>query len=188
MDDIYTDILEKALPFYRRRSAFHARRIQWLLGAAAEFVNESDVDIDLLMQYIILHDTGSADAPKVSKQRSERSAVLAERILKEQGFASEKIDLLKELIQKKYTWKSDDSMAEEPVMKIFSNLELLWKVSDEGFTYIKQKKKDATRAYYSIVQEVDDGLESKRLWYSDTMKKLFRDQLAKRRKEYNVQV
>lgn len=195
MDELYTKILEKAIPFYARGRENDIIHIKWLCEAIPQFVENSEIDFDLLMPLIIFHDIGYSDMTKNSdpqkhdtrKMQSQKSAKIAERILKKLGYSSANISEIQRLILKHDAWAEGNSFSDEPLLKLFSNFDFLWLVSKEGFKlYKKRLHKSAKSTYQRILFDVEKGVNEGRMWYNDTIKKLYRTMLADRREEYKI--
>ena len=58
MKEIYKKILGKAIPIYEKGREGDAEHIKWLLESITSYVDETEVDYDILIPVVLLHDAG----------------------------------------------------------------------------------------------------------------------------------
>ena len=192
MKKIYKIILEKALPYYEKGRKGDIEHVKWLSNTIPNFVDEKEVDFDILMPLAILHDVGYSKVPKdsdplkldIRKLHSEEGAKIAEKILKKINYPQEKIKELKRLILKHDNWAFGDSFATEPYLRIFNNFDFMWVVSPKGFpAYQNIVKKDAKGTIEAIEKAQEKNIEQGRVWYNKKIGNYYEKLLKERKKE-----
>jgi HD superfamily phosphodiesterase len=137
MKEVHQRILETALPLYEKGREGDVEHIKWLAKVISEYVDESEVDFDILIPVVLLHDVGYSKVPKgsnpydldIRKVHSEEGAKIAEEILKELNYPNDKIKEIKRLILKHDNWALGDDFADEPILRIFNNFDFMWMTS-----------------------------------------------------------
>ena len=106
IEEKYKKILEKALPFYEKGRKGDVEHIKWLTKVITKYVDKSEVNYDLLIPVVILHDVGYSKVPKganpynldIRKLHSEEGAKIAEEILEKLNYPKDKIKEIRRLI------------------------------------------------------------------------------------------
>lgn len=157
---VYKKILEKALLYYQKAREGDVEHINWLYKIVPRFVDQSKVDLDLLIPLVILHDVGYAKVKKganpynldVRKLHSEEGAKIAGQILEELNFPKEKTEEVKRLILKHDNWAFGDSFSDEPILKIFTNFDFLWMASEKGFNIVRKFLNQTPREFFKQIR------------------------------------
>jgi hypothetical protein len=191
MEKIYQEILNKAIPFYKKGREGDIEHVHWLFEIITKYISESDVDYELLIPVVILHDVGYSKVPKganpydldIRKLHSEEGAKIAEHILEELKYPKEKIKEIKRLILKHDNWAFGDSFKDEPILRIFNNFDFMWIASEQGFEKIRKlTKKTPSEFYKKIKQFQKDNEKCGREWFNKKIEDLYL-QLMNERKE-----
>lgn len=156
----YQKILEKALLYYQKGRDGDVEHINWLYKIVPKFIDQSEVDFDVLIPVIILHDVGYTKVKKdanpysldVRRLHSEEGARIAGRILEELNFPKEKSEEVKRLILKHDDWAFGDSFSDEPILKIFTNFDFLWMASEKGFNIVRKFLNQTPQKFYKQIQ------------------------------------
>lgn len=191
MKEIYKKILEKALPLYEKGREGDVEHIKWLAEVITKHVDKSEVDYDILIPLVLLHDVGYSKVPKgsnpfdldIRKFHSEEGAKIAEEILEELNYPKDKINEIKRLILKHDNWAFGDDFADEPVLRIFTNFDFMWMASEKGFDIVRKFMKKEPKEFYEQIKEFQRKNEEEgRKWFNNKIEEFY-NQLMKERKE-----
>ncbi len=191
MKEIYKQILEKALPLYKKGREGDVEHIKWLSEVITKYADESEVDYDLLVPVVILHDVGYSKIPKgsnpfnldIRKLHSEEGSKIAGEILEELDYPKEKTNEIKRLILKHDNWAFGDDFSGEPVLRIFNNFDFMWMASEKGFDIVRKFLKKEPNEFYKQIQEFQNENEKEgRKWFNKKIGEFY-NQLMKERKE-----
>ena len=191
MKEIYKKMLEKALSLYEKGREGDVEHIKWLSEVITKYVHESEVDYDLLIPVVLLHDVGYSKVPKrshpfdldIRKFHSEEGAKIAEEILKELNYPKDKINEIKRLILKHDNWAFGDDFANEPVLRIFNNFDFMWMASEKGFDIVRKFMKKEPKEFYEQIKEFQrKNEEEERKWFNKNIEEFY-NQLMRKRKE-----
>lgn len=191
MKVVYQRLLEKALPYYKNSRKGDVEHIKWLVRTVPKFINENDVDFDILMPMIILHDIGYSKVPRdsnpfdldIRKMHSEQGAAIAERLLKEVHYPENKIIEIKRLIMKHDNWALGDSFVGEPILRIFNNFDFMWMASKKGFDIVRaflDKSPEEFCRQIEIFQEKNE--KEGRVWFNKKIEDYYHKLLKEREK------
>ena len=182
MRELYKKILEKALPYYEKGREGDTEHIKWLFETVPKFVEEKEVDFDILIPVIILHDAGYYNVPPgsnpfnldIRKMHSEKGAKIAEEILRELDYPNKKINEIKRLILKHDNWAFGDSFENEPVLRIFNNFDFMWMASKKGFDIVRKFLNKEPEEFYNQIQEFQQKNKNEgRKWFNKEIKKFY---------------
>ena len=191
MKQIYKNILEKALPLYEKGREGDVEHIKWLAEVITKYVDESEVDYDILIPVVLLHDVGYSKVPKgsnpfdldIRKFHSEEGAKIAEEILGELNYPKDKVNEIKRLILKHDNWAFGDDFADELVLRIFNNFDFMWMASEKGFDIVRKLMKKEPKEFYEQIKEFQrKNDEEGRKWFNKKIEDFY-NQLMKERKE-----
>jgi len=194
MKDIYKKILEKALPLYEKGREGDVEHIKWLAEVIMKYVGESEVDYDLLIPVVLLHDVGYSKVSKgsnpfdldIRKSHSEEGAKIAEEILSELNYPKEKINEIKRLILKHDNWAFGDDFADEPVLRIFNNFDFMWMTSEKGFGIVRKFMKKEPKEFYEQIKEFQrKNKEEGRKWFNEKIEGLYNQLMRERRERFS---
>ncbi|HII15445.1 MAG TPA: HD domain-containing protein [Nanoarchaeota archaeon] len=192
MKEIYKTILDKALPYYKKAREGDIEHIKWLFIIIPKFVDESEVDYDILMPVLLLHDVGYSKVPKgsnpfnldIRKVHSEEGAKIAEEILNELNYPKNKIKEIKRLILKHDNWAFGDSFKDEPVLRIFNNFDFMWMASKKGFDIARKFMNKKAKEFYIQIQEFQkENEEQGRNWFNKKTGDFYKQLMKERKKE-----
>ena len=187
---IYKKILEEAIPFYEKGREGDVEHIKWLSQVITKYIDESEVDYDILIPVVLLHDVGYSKVPKgsnpfdldIRKFHSEEGAKIAEEILEELDYPKDKINEIKRLILKHDNWAFGDDFADEPVLRIFNNFDFMWMVSEKGFVIVRKFMNKEPKEFYEQIKEFQEAnVKRGTKWYNKKIENHYR-QLIKERK------
>lgn len=190
MKHIYRKILEKAIPYYQKGREGDVEHVKWLSRTVPKFINESEVDLDILIPVVILHDVGYSKVKAganpydldVRKLHSEEGAKIAKQILEELNFPKEKTAEIKRLILKHDDWAFGDSFSNEPILRILNNFDFLWMASEKGFDVVRKFLNQAPAEFYKQIKLFrKTNKEESRDWFDKRLEKYYQ-QLMKERK------
>jgi len=182
MKEIYKKILEKVLPLYKKGREGDVEHTRWLFQIITKYVEESEVDYDLLIPVVLLHDVGYSKVPKgsnpfdldIRKFHSEAGAKIAEEILEELNYPKEKTTEIKRLILKHDNWAFGDDFADEPVLRIFNNFDFMWMASEKGFDIVRRFMKKEPKEFYEQIKKFQGkNKEEGRKWFNEKIEGLY---------------
>jgi len=191
MKKVYNQILKKALPYYKKARKGDVEHIKWLFNTIPKYVDKSEIDFDVLMPVVILHDIGYSKVPKnadpynldIRELHSKEGAKMAENILLSLDYPNKKIVEIKRLILKHDNWAFGDNFSDEPVLRIFNNFDFMWMASEKGFDIVRGFMKKTPKEFYKQIQEFQKTNEKQgRKWFNKKIEQLY-DRLMKQRKQ-----
>ncbi len=187
----YKKILEKAIPYYEEGREGDVEHVNWLFETVPKFIDDS-IDLDILMPVVLLHDVGYSKVPKgsnpynldIRKLHSEEGAKIAENILKELDYSTEKIEEIKSLILKHDNWAFGDSFEDEPILRVFNNFDFMWMASEKGFDIVRRIMKQEKEKFYEQIKEFQRKNEEEgRKWYNKEIEEYYNKLMEERKKE-----
>ena len=192
MNDLYTKILDLALPYYEIGRSGDVEHIRWLYEVVLKFLKNTDLDEEIVMPVLLLHDVGYSQVPKdadpfkldIRTLHSKKGADIAEEILRKLAYPQDKIREVKRLIRKHDNWAFGDSFSEEPVLQFFNNFDFMWMASPKGFSIVRGfMNKDAQEFYEQIKEFQDINEKEGRDWYTQEIKEYYEELMRQRKKE-----
>jgi len=191
MKKTYKKILEKALLLYEKGREGDVDHIKWLAEVITKYVDESEVDYDILIPVVLLHDIGYSKVPKgsnpfdldIRKFHSEEGAKIAEEILEELDYPKDKINEIKRLILKHDNWAFGDDFADEPILRIFNNFDFMWMASEKGFDIVRKFMKKEPKEFYEQIKEFQRKNEKEgRKWFNKKIEEFYNQLMRERKK------
>lgn len=195
MKEIYKKILEKALPLYKKGREGDVEHIKWLSEVIIKYVDKSEVDYDILVPLVLLHDVGYSKVPEgsssfdldVRKLHSEEGVKIAGEILNELNYPTEKINEVKRLILKHDNWAFGDSFADEPILLAFQNFDFMWMVSKKGYEIARKMMNKSPDEFYNQIEvfqkaNADRGTK----WFNEKIEKFYNQLIQERKKELST--
>ncbi len=190
----YKKLLQKALPYYKKGRKGDIEHIKWLYKTVPKFIDKHDkqIDLDILMPVVILHDVGYSKVPKnsdpfnlnIRKLHSLEGAKIAEKILTQLKYSKNKIKTIKKLIKRHDDWAFGKNFLDEPVLQIFNNFDFIWIYTKKGFDIVrkftKQNKKDFYKQSLIFYKDFKD---SGRKFYSKKIKQYFKHLIKQRKRD-----
>lgn len=182
MKDIYKKMLEKALPLYEKGRTGDVEHIKWLYETVPNYVDKSEIDFDILIPVVLLHDVGYSKVEKgadpfnldIRKFHSEEGAKIAKDILKDLNYPKEKVEEVKRLIIKHDNWAFGDDFSDEPVLRIFNNFDFMWMASEKGFDIVRKFMNKNPKDFYKQIMVFQQKNEKEgRKWYSKRIEDLY---------------
>ncbi len=195
MEKKYKKILEKALPLYKKGRVGDVEHIKWLSRIITKYIDKSEIDYDILIPVILLHDVGYSKISRKSncfdldirRLHSEEGAKIAEKILKELNYSEDKINEIKKLILKHDNWAFGDNFANEPVLKIFTNFDFMWSASKKGFGIVRKfMKMDPEEFYEDIIKSQKENEKEGRKWFNKEIENFYKQLMRERKKEFSI--
>lgn len=195
MKKIHKKILKKAIPFYENGRKGDVEHIKWLAEVITKYVDETEVDYDILIPVIILHDIGYSKIPKklnsfelnIKKLHAKYGAEIAEQILEELNYSKNQINEIKRLILKHDNWIFGDNFINEPVLKIFNNFDFMWMASEKGFKIVRKMMKQEPKKFYNQIKEFEkQNKKEGREWFNKKIRLFYNQLMQERKKEYDI--
>jgi len=192
MKEMYRKILEKAIPYYKKGREGDVEHIRWLFDTIPKYVDESEVDFDILIPVVLLHDVGYSKVPKgsnpynlgIRKLHSEEGAKIAENILKKVGYPADKINEVKRLVLKHDNWAFGDSFADEPILSYFHCFDFMWMASEKGFDIVRKFLDKEPKEFYEQIKEFQKKNEAEgRRWLTKRIEDLYDRMMEERKKD-----
>lgn len=192
MKIIYKEILKKAIPYYEKGRKGDIEHIKWLFDTIPKFVDESEIDLEILIPVVLLHDVGYSKVPKgsnpfdldIRKLHSEEGAKIAEEILEELKYPKEKIPEIKRLILKHDNWAFGDSFADEPLLLLFQNFDFMWMASKEGFEMCGKSMKQDPKEFYKQSEKFQEkNIERGIQWYNKKIEDFYNKLMREHKRE-----
>lgn len=189
MKDVYNKILEKALPFYEAGREGDVVHVKWLFDIIPKYVLESEIDYDILMPVVILHDVGYSKVPKgsnpynldIRKLHSEEGAKIAESVLSDLDYPADKIKEVSRLILKHDNWAFGDSFSDEPILSVFTNFDFMWMASKKGFSIVRKFTDQNPRDFYEQIEKFREINEKEgRKWFNSRIKECYENLMRER--------
>ena len=191
MKNIYKKILEESISFYKKGREGDVEHIKWLSEVITRYVDESEVDYEILIPVVLLHDVGYAKVPKgsdpynlnIRKLHSEEGAKIAKKILEKLNYPKERIEEIKRLILKHDNWAFGDDFADEPILRIFSNFDFMWMASEKGFDIVRKLMKKEPKEFYEQIKKFQEAnVERGAKWYNKKIEKFYNKLMRKQKK------
>jgi len=148
--DIYQQIWNLALPYYRQGREGDCEHVLWLWQRAHELCMHEGVDHKVMIPFVILHDIGYCRCPKENCAKIEmrmwhtrHGADIARDILNKIGYDKKASEEIIFCIANHANW----ALGQNEVFKkninlgLFSDLGFTWLVSPKGFEIIMKRKK-----------------------------------------------
>jgi hypothetical protein len=192
LNETHKKILDKALPLYEQGREGDVEHIKWLSEVITKYVDESEVDYDVLIPVVLLHDVGYSKVPKganpfnldIRKLHSEEGAKIAEELLEEFNYPKDKIDEIKRLILKHDNWAFGDDFSDEPVLRIFNNFDFMWMASRKGFDIVRMFMKQNPKEFYEQIKEFQRKNQKEgRKWFNYKIENFYNELMQEREKE-----
>lgn len=183
MKKVYKKILDKAIPYYKIGREGDVEHVKWLFDTVPRFIDEDDVDFDVLIPVVILHDVGYSKVEKgsnpydldIRKFHSKEGAKIAEQILLGLDYPKDKIAEVKRLVLKHDDWAFGDSFEDEPILRIFNNFDFMWMASEEGFDIVRKLTKKSPEEFYEQIKAFQKRNEEEgRKWFSKRIEQHYR--------------
>jgi hypothetical protein len=191
----YDALLEKAIYYYERGRPEDVEHVKWLYEIAPKYISNKEINHDILLPIIILHDTGYSMVPKgsdsynldIRKAHSEYGADIAEKLMTESGFSSNVTAEVKRLILKHDNWAFGDSFIEEPALLAFNNFDFMWMASEKGFEICRTALKlGPQECYHKIEQFQKENIKRGSKWFNNVTEELYSKLMEDRRKAFNL--
>lgn len=191
MKEIYKKILQKALPLYEKGREGDVEHIKWLSEVITKYVGESEVDYDILIPVVLLHDVGYSKVPKgsnpfnldIRKLHCKEGAKIAEKILLDLNYPKDKIYEITKLILKHDNWAFGDTFEDEPVLAAFNNFDFIWMASEEGFDIVRKFMDKEPKEFYEQIEKFQEAnIKRGTKWFNKKIEEFYY-QLMKERKK-----
>jgi len=142
-NNIYKKIYQKAIPYYKKSRKFDVEHIDWLLSVADQIVDTENLDAEIFIPLILLHDIGYSEmnsdfwGKDTRKAHMEIGAKLTREILAEFNYDSLKSQKIVEYIAIHDQWAlgNHEIYKNDRLLGIFSDLDFIWMASAVGFPF-----------------------------------------------------
>jgi len=187
-------MLEKALHFYEKGREGDIDHVKWLSKTIPNYIDEKELDFDILIPVVILHDVGYSKVPKgsnpfnldIRKLHSEEGAKIAEQILLELNYPKDKTKEIKRLILKHDNWAFGDSFADEPILLAFQNFDFMWMASKKGFINVQKFTKQPPEKFYEQIGKFqEDNVKRGLQWFNKKIERLYHKLMKARKEEFS---
>ncbi len=189
MDKKYIDLWDIAKPVYQTSRPFDLEHIQWLLSVAEGIAVTENIDKDVFIPLVILHDIGYSDTESskfwqhdIRKAHMLAGAKMAQQILRKQKYTKNQIEKITYYISVHDEWAlgNNEGYKHDKLLSIFTDLDFIWMASEVGFPYfLKSLNKTPTQMIDWLV--TNEKLTN-RPFASKSTKQLF-DKLIKERRD-----
>lgn len=186
----YKKLLDKALPYYEKGRPGDVEHVKWLYKVVPKFAK--DLDLDILMAVVILHDVGYSKVPKnsnpynldIRKLHCDEGAKIANKILKELKYEENKINEITRLILKHDNWAFGDNFSDEPYLRFFNNFDFMWMASEKGFDIVRKFKNMNKKEFYEQIKKFQEkNKEIGMKWYTKEIEDYYEKLMNERKKE-----
>jgi len=190
MKPIYNKIWKLAKPSYLKGRPYDVEHIKWLMKVVPKFLKDSELDMEILLPLVILHDVGyckvkiNAMKLEVRKAHMEEGAKIAKEILEKIDYPKEKADEICRLISKHDNWAFGDSFGTELYLQAFNNFDRMWVVNKKGFiSFQKLLNLDPAKTIRKIEEDRKLDIKEGRIWVNKKVEEYYIKLLNKRKKE-----
>ncbi len=161
--------------------------IEWMAEKALVVCQKENIDDDLLLPLVILHDCGYAETPKdnpyklaVRKQHMKKGAEIAKKILEKLDYPPKKTKRVVNYISVHDNWALGDNniYKEDKILGVFNDLDFIWMATPKGFQEVRKildKNQEEMRKYLEDNEKINN-----RPFSTPTTKKLFYSYLKDR--------
>jgi len=190
MKEIYKQILNKSIPYYEEARKGDIEHINWLFNIIPKYINKTEIDFDILMPLVILHDIGYSKVPKnsnpynldIRELHSKEGAKISEKILISLKYPKSKIKEIKRLILKHDNWAFGDDFSDEPALRIFNNFDFMWMASEKGFDIVRRFMKKTPKEFYKQIKDFEKTNKKQgRKWFNKKIQELYNNLMNSRK-------
>jgi hypothetical protein len=193
MKDIYKKLWELAKPFYEKGRSYDIPHVEWMMGEADRISKIENLNEDLLLPIVVLHDVGYSMAknrnPRMKCKDSKRKhmndgAKIAGELLEKIGYNPNLTKKIVRYISVHDNWifGDDKPFKECREMGIFNDLDFIWAVSSLSmFEHGAKSMGMKTEEMYDFW--LNDEKLVRRPFSSEETNKMFDKFMAERRQE-----
>ncbi len=190
MNDSFLEIYEKAKPIYATSRAFDAEHIAWMFSVCEELCLKENLDADVFIPLVLLHDIGYAKIKEnfwgadTRRGHMEAGAKMAEEILEDLNYPADGTKKIVDYIKVHDEWAlgNHEIYKKDKLLGNFTDLDFIWMASQPGFPhFMKELNKTSEELIDWLVQ--NEKLTN-RPFASMTTAKLFEQLIADRKNEY----
>lgn len=188
MKEIYKKIWELARPYYEKGRPMDVDHVKWMMQDALIVCEKEDIDDEILLPLVILHDVGYAEAPKdkphnldTRKAHMKAGAKIAKQILEKLDYPKDKTEKIVYYVSVHDNWAFGDyEYKRDRILGAFKDLDFIWMATPKGFPAMMKlmgKSKKEMIEYIESRPE-EEGL----VLTTKTTKELFEKYLSDRKK------
>ena len=181
--NMYKEIVELSEPFYKKGRSGDLEHIKWLnckLFDLEKTIKQKGYDFDIIYALTIIHDVGYAKIPrdynpydlKIRKLHAEKSAKIAQIILKKVNFPKSKIKKTLRLIKHHDDWAFDKPLKDSE-WKIFTDLDFAWEGSIKGFDIVRKFLNQTRKEFLNTVKNDYKNKQITHPFFLEKSRKLF---------------
>jgi len=141
LNPIQQKILAKSLPYYEKSQSYQLHHIAWMLKHALPIARQLNLDTDILLSTIILHDVGHynfRNNPYFAETRVGHMKVgkeISKNILDSLNFDNKKLSVISDLVGKHDLWSLGETEVykSDPIIGVFNDLNFASILEDNCF-------------------------------------------------------
>lgn len=193
MKAIYSQILELAKPYYEKGRIYDLDQIDWMIKQADLLAGKLNLDQDILMPLIILHDVGYAFVdeknPHIKSQEIKRihlreGTKIAKEILESVNYPPQLSEQIVHLVSVHDNWVfgDDEPYKKSKLLSFFNDLDFLYAQSSyQSFKHHGDSMKMAVESMYDFW--LNDEKLIRRPFCCPETATMFQELMAERKKE-----
>lgn len=183
----YLEIWKLARPYYEKGRPMDIDHIEWMMRDAILLCEKENLDSDLLLPLVILHDVGYSAVPKdnpfnldLRKAHMAEGAKIADSILTKLGYDREVVEKVSCFVSVHDNWAlgDNDLYKKEKILGLFNDLDFMWMATPKGFPVVRKILKKTAIEMIDFLKN-DEKLVN-RPFATMTTKKIFEDYVAAR--------
>lgn len=138
----YLQIWNLARSYYEKGRPMDIDHIEWMMNDATLLCEKEDLDSDLLLPLVILHDVGYSAVPNdkpfnldLRRLHMSEGAKIAESILTELGYNRDVVEKVSYYVSVHDNWALGDNeiFKKEKLLGSFNDLDFMWMATPKGF-------------------------------------------------------
>ena len=193
MKTIYSQILKLATPYYEKGRIYDLDQIDWMIKQADLLADKLNLDQDILMPLIILHDVGYAFVdeknPHIKSQEIKRihlreGTKIAKEILESVNYPPQLSEQIVHLVSVHDNWVfgDDEPYKKSKLLSFFNDLDFLYAQSSyQSFKHHGDSMKIAVESMYDFW--LNDEKLIRRPFCCPETAAIFQELMAERKKE-----
>ncbi|MBT4646733.1 hypothetical protein HN827_06545 [archaeon] len=197
MKSIHKKIYNLAFPYYKKGRDGDVEHLNWLIEVIPQFLKDTNLDSDIMMPLIILHDTGYSKTAKkndafnkdVRIEHTKHSEQISDKILNEINYPKDKIKKINYLVLHHDDWAFGKNFSDEPLLEFFTNFDFMWMASIEGFEIVRKIARMKKNEFVFEIERYEKiNQKEGRVWYNKEIQKFYNKLMIERKKELKLQL
>jgi len=183
----YLQIWNLARPYYEKGRPMDIDHIEWMMNDATLLCEKEDLDSDLLLPLVILHDVGYSLVPDykhfnldLRRLHMSEGAKIAESILTELGYEKDVVEKVSYFVSVHDNWALGDNeiFKKEKLLGSFNDLDFMWMATPKGFPAVMKILNKNVNEMMDFVSNNEKLID--RPFVTTTARKLFEDYISDR--------